>query len=371
MRVLYFSRDYTTHDYRFLSKLVQSPHEIWYLRLENGRIPYERRPLPEGIHHVEWQGGHQRVNNFQDWIRLLPDLERVICELQPELIHTVHIQSCGFMTAMLGFHPLLIMSCASDILVEADRDEFWRWLTCYTFDRSDMLICDSYVVKEKAQQMVNYSNERIVQFPWGVDLLKFSPGKDMLGIRIRLGWEPNFILVSTRRWELNYGIDTLLKAFHLTYCQNTNLRLILLGTGSLAQEVSEFINCNDLSDVIYAPGQISHIDLPNFFRAADAYVSCSHSDGSSISLLEAMAIGLPVVVSDIPSNREWVTHKKNGWLVPVGDAEALADVILEITKKPYYIQQMQIINQAISKQRADWDNNFQLLLDAYQKFEKK
>ena len=48
--------------------------------------------------------------------------------------------------------------------------------------------------------------------------------------------------------------------------------------------------------------------MPKWFRAADTYISCAQSDGTSVSLLEAMATGLPLIVTDIPSNREWVVE---------------------------------------------------------------
>jgi glycosyltransferase involved in cell wall biosynthesis len=58
------------------------------------------------------------------------------------------------------------------------------------------------------------------------------------------------------------------------------------------------------------------------------YISASHSDGTSISLLEAFATGTPVIVPDIPGNREWVTPGENGWLFPDGDVQALASTIM-------------------------------------------
>ena len=54
--------------------------------------------------------------------------------------------------------------------------------------------------------------------------------------------------------------------------------------------------------------------MPAYLNAADIYVSTSLSDGTSLSLLEAMACSLPVVVTDIPANKEWITDGHNGFL---------------------------------------------------------
>ena len=68
---------------------------------------------------------------------------------------------------------------------------------------------------------------------------------------------------------------------------------------------------------------------PAYYRSADLYLSASHSDGSSVSLMEALACGRPVLVSDIPGNREWLENSPAGWLFTDGDEDALADGILQ------------------------------------------
>jgi glycosyltransferase involved in cell wall biosynthesis len=65
-------------------------------------------------------------------------------------------------------------------------------------------------------------------------------------------------------------------------------------------------------------------DVEPYLRAADVFVLPSRDEGMSIALLEAMAVGLPAVASDIPGNRAVVEPGRTGWLVPVDDAAALA-----------------------------------------------
>ena len=57
MHLLYFSRDYTTHDHRFLNALAKSEHQVSYLRLERNSYAYEERALPPQIELIPWQGG--------------------------------------------------------------------------------------------------------------------------------------------------------------------------------------------------------------------------------------------------------------------------------------------------------------------------
>lgn len=104
MRILYFTRDYTTHDRRFLEKMAQSRHAIFFLRLEDDGIDYENRPLPDGIVPVIWQGGKSPARTPENWIRLMPDLSRVLNEVRPDLVHAGPVQSCAFMTVLVIAH---------------------------------------------------------------------------------------------------------------------------------------------------------------------------------------------------------------------------------------------------------------------------
>jgi glycosyltransferase involved in cell wall biosynthesis len=287
-------------------------------------------------------------------------------QLRPDLVHAGPVQSCGFMTAIADFHPFMIMSWGSDVLVDAETDDLSRWMTRYALQRSDMLLCDCDAVRSKVQDLVPYANDRVVQFPWGIDLQEFRPGKNSLGLRERPGWQDAFIVLSTRSWEPIYRIDMLVSAFAAAYVQNPKLRLILLGNGSMAPEINRLIQAHKLNDVVLRPGRTSQADMPQYFRAADLYLSCTASDGTSISLLEAMATGLPAVVTDGPGNREWVVPGEHGWLAPGEDPGAFARLIVDGASLPASArQQISRRNRGVAEARADWDHNFPQLLRAY------
>jgi glycosyltransferase involved in cell wall biosynthesis len=80
-----------------------------------------------------------------------------------------------------------------------------------------------------------------------------------------------------------------------------------------------------------------------------------------------MATGLPAVVTDIASNREWVTEDESGWLAPAGDAEEFAEKLLRAASlRPDELEAISCRNQRIVAERADWDKNFPSLLRLYE-----
>ena len=363
MKVLYFSRDYTPHDHRFLGALAQTPHTIYYLRLERQSRQLEDRPLPPQVEQVVWQGGRQPVG-WWDYPRLLADLRRVIRRLQPDVIHAGPIQSAAFLAALSGFHPLVSMSWGSDLLLDADRSAWMRWVTRFTLRRTTVLAADCRTVLEKAAQF-GFPPQRVVLFPWGVDLARFQPGRAD-AFRARRGWQDAFVVLSLRTWEPLYGVDVVARGFARAARQNPRLRLLLLGGGSQAGLIRSIFEQEGVQEQVFFGGQVNGDDLPQYYQAADLYVSASHSDGSSVSLMEALASGLPVLVSDIPSNREWITPGREGWLFADGDDRALSEGILRAAGQPEGLKEMRLAARRLAEERANWQVNFQRLLDAYQ-----
>ncbi|MEE4600326.1 MAG: hypothetical protein V2J65_03525, partial [Desulfobacteraceae bacterium] len=84
-RILYFSRDYTTHDHRFLSALAKTDYEVAFLRLERRGHPQEDRALPAEIQQIPWVGG-QAPATFKKGPKLLAGLRKVIRDFKPDLI---------------------------------------------------------------------------------------------------------------------------------------------------------------------------------------------------------------------------------------------------------------------------------------------
>jgi glycosyltransferase involved in cell wall biosynthesis len=365
-RVLYFSRDYTTHDHRFLSALARTEHQVFYLRLERARQAFEDRPLPPQIEIVEWAGGQAPVS-WRDGPGLLSSLKQALGRIQPDLVQAGPLQRCAFLAAASGFRPLVSMSWGYDLIQDARRNALWGWATRYTLKRSSAMVGDCDAIRRLA---VYYGmpDEHIVTFPWGVDLRHFSP-PETTGMRVTdhsaAAAQP-FVLLSVRNWEPIYGVDVIARAFVQAARQIPELQLVMLGNGSQASMLRQILRQGGVEERVHFPGQISQNDLPRFYRSADLYLSASHSDGTSISMLEALACGRPVLVSDIPGNREWITPGVEGWLFPDGDETALAEAIVQAASDRSRLEQMGKAARRLAEQRADWEKNFPQLFKAYE-----
>lgn len=353
-RILYFSRDYTTHDHRFLSALA-TEHQVYFLRLEKHPRQLEDRPLPPGVTIVPWAGGAGAAR-LSDGPRLLGDLRRVLRQVQPDLVQAGPIQRSAFLVALSGFTPLASMSWGYDLIHDARRNFLWRWATRFTLRRSRLMIGDCQAIRALARQY-GMRDEDMVIFPWGIDLEQFPYAPPPDGAA--------FTLLSTRSWEPIYGVDVIAQAFASAARQVPELHLVMLGGGSQANLLRTIFSQAGVLDRVHFPGQVSQADLPRFHRMANLYISASHSDGTSISLLEALATGRPALVSDIYGNREWVRPAETGWLFPDGDAGALSQAIVEAVHQRQKLLDMGRAARRLAEERADWRKNFPVLLNAY------
>ena len=358
MRILYLSGGYSPHDYRFLSAIAEAADRTYFGRLNTARV-YESRALPQGVEEVGWGKALDQDGQLTEAVE---SLKAVMDRVQPDLVHAGPIPSVAHYAAQSGFSPLISMSWGSDILVEAQTDPA-RSAARSTLSHSSLAFADCQIVKQELIAL-GMPADRIVVFPWGVELDHFSP-RTGSSVRAELGWEGQDVVLSTRSLEPHYGAAVVINGFIKAAAQNLEMRLLLLGRGSLQNRLQEKLTEAGMQDRVHFAGQIEHQQLPAYYRAADLYITASQSDGSSISLLEAMACGLPTLVSDIPGNREWVGEEEIGWLFPAGDSDWLSQGLLDAFSDPDRLAGMGEKARQVTQNRADWNHSVEVMLAAY------
>ncbi len=346
---------YSPHDHRFLSALAQTEHQIYFVQLEKA----DNAELPPQIELVDWEGGARdfRWRDVPSYARSLKD---VIAKIQPDILHAGPIQTVGLIAVLTKFKPLLMMSWGFDLMEDVYRNLWWKSITQYVLRNSTFFISDAQVTRDKAIKYGMNPNNTIV-FPWGVDLDHYSPTSDYRPTTNGL------TLFCNRSWEPRYGVDILAEAFVLVAKSKPETRLNLLAGGSQENRIREILEKGGVIDQVRFKGYIPQNELPRYYNEADVYISPSHVDGSSVSLMEAMACGLPCLVSDIPANKEWVTENENGWLFKDGSAESLAEKILHAIENRDTLNKIGANARRVAEERADWQKNFEKLLTAYER----
>ena len=167
------------------------------------------------------------------------------------------------------------------------------------------------------------SKDQIVHIPNGVELPRELAVPRRYGDAICVG---NFSQGAAHK-----GFDVLLRAWGMVHRQEAGVKLRLYGRGDPAVWKAFTIE-QGCEDSVVFEGETD--DIWTAHRRSGFIVVPSRREGLSNALLEAMASGLPSVVSDIPGNTAAVRNDQEGIVVPVGDAEALAEAILKLYRDP-------------------------------------
>lgn len=163
----------------------------------------------------------------------------------------------------------------------------------------------------------------LVTIPNGVDTTLFAP--------VPAGPKRTFTIVCVARLIERKGQHHLLEAFAgLRAGCAQPLRLTFVGTGDAEPRLRELAGSLQVSDAVTFKGFVSREQMPLVYREADVFVLPSQQEGMSIALLEAMASGLPVVVTDTGGTAELVTQGQNGEIVPWADVPALGAALHDL-----------------------------------------
>lgn len=362
MKILYFSLGYSTHDYRFLKSISDGGHVVYFVQLEGNQRQVESRSVPENVNQVIWKGGREPFT-WSKLPSLVMDFKRLLRDIKPDLVHAGPIQTCAFIAVLAGARTLLTMSWGFDLMDDVHKGWMWEFSTKYTLKRSTFFTSDANVTKDKAVAY-GMNLEKTIVFPWGVDLDHFKPSNEARP-------QDTFTLFCNRSWEERYGMDVLARAFVKVAQQKENVDLILLNGGSQGAKLRQIFQSGGVIDRVTFGGQISQTDLPRWYHMADLYISPSHVDGSSVSLMEALACGMPCLVSDIPANKEWVFENENGWLFRDGDSDHLAEKILAAMNQREKLPEIGRASRGEAEKRADWKKNAEALMQVYRSLVQK
>lgn len=178
-----------------------------------------------------------------------------------------------------------------------------------------------------------FSRQRIRVIPNGIELDRYAQVSDRDGLRRRLGLDPQRLYVTiVARFHPVKDHATLLTAFRTVAATRADVDLLLVGDGQLRDALEAQVAASGLVGRVRMVGVQSNV--PEWLNASDVFTLSSVSEAASITLLEAMACGLPAVVTAVGGNPELVREGRDGLLVPRGDAVAFASALLKLLAEP-------------------------------------
>lgn len=193
--------------------------------------------------------------------------------------------------------------------------------------------------------------QKLIQIPYGVDLKAFS---------VRAKADRTFRVLFVGEVSLQKGIPYLLEAVSMLKIKDMELVLI----GAITRESRAFIKKH--ARLLVRRGKVSHAAMPYQYSDASVFVLPSIQDGFGMVILEAMASGLPVIVSEHTAGRDVVREGIDGFVVPIRDPQAIAARLLSLYEDEPRRREM----GRAARQRAEefsWDRYGDHAVEAYQR----
>ncbi|MFM8272552.1 MAG: glycosyltransferase, partial [Gemmata sp.] len=178
-----------------------------------------------------------------------------------------------------------------------------------------------------------FAGARIEIIENGIDVDNYGPPADKELAKEDVGLEPDRrYLIHVARHHPVKDQATLIRGFALAAPALPGVDLLMVGDGPLRADLEALAVELRVPDRVHFLG--IRTDIPDLMRAADAFALTSLSEAASLTLLEAMASGLPAVVTAVGGNPEVVRHEREGLLFPRGDARACAGAIARLFRDP-------------------------------------
>lgn len=283
------------------------------------------------------------IQPFND-LKALFALIRIFKNERPRIIHT-HTSKAGILGRWAAFFAKIT------IIVHTPHGHvFWgyfdKWKTaCYILlERLTAKITDKIITltKQEKKDHLRFKiapDEKFTVIHSGIDLTAFpDAGINAPAMREKLGIPPEAFVVGTAgRLTPIKGQKYLLEAAAIISPQIPDIFFVFLGDGELAPELGKMVSSLGIKNVMFLGWRQ---DVPEVMSTFDIFVLPSLNEGMGKVLVEAMALGKPIVASDVGGIPDLVIHNHNGLLVPPADVEGLANSINVLLHDPIKRKEM-------------------------------
>jgi len=254
-------------------------------------------------------------------IKTFAELWKTLSEIKPDVVHT-HLHAAIYALPWFMFHRKsrsihTVHNMASMELGKAHRIlQGWAYRHLNTVP-----VAISHIIQQGIIKEYGLAPEKVPIIYNGIDIEKFSPKE-----QVKMQASCTLINVASLSKRKNQAL--LIEAFNLVLKQRADARLVFVGEGEEKSRLQSLAEKYKISDKVEFAGISS--EVREWLSKADIFVLCSLFEGLPLSVIEAMAVGLPVVVTEVGGVPDIVEDGVNGFLVPSGDAGSLSRAILKL-----------------------------------------
>ncbi len=279
-----------------------------------------------------------RSLNPIQWIIHYRKLKRWIRDLNPHLIHIHQINRLAYFAARAASKlriPIVSTSWGSDVLLMPKKNIFFKFITKRTLERSACITANSNQMIQAMKEIHGHDSKYRWQ-QYGIAEVPELQQKENL-------------VFSNRLHEKLYNIDQIIQYFVAFKKSHPSWKLIIAGSGKETENLRQLVNQYNAEDFIVFVGWLSPEENAMWYSKSKIYISIPQSDGTAISMLEALAHGCLPVLPNLPVTKEWIEDGKTG-VIQKENSNPLIDAITLLNSDFASVNREKIKTLAIRKE---------------------
>lgn len=348
--------------YDLSHRLIKDGHEVTVITYREGNTPYYEDDKGVKVHRVD--NYMINPNNFIDWImqmnfNMVTEANKIIAkEGNFDIIHAHDWLVASAAKTIKNSYNIPIV--ATIHATEAGRnsgihDETQRYINdtewMLTYEATEVIVNSNYM-KSEIQRLFGLPFEKINVVANGVNLNKFTGIDRDYTFRRRFAMDNEKIILFMGRLVNEKGVQHLIAAMPKILAGYHDAKLVIAGKGGMLDELRAEADALGLGDKVYFAGYLGGKDVERMYKAADISVFPSTYEPFGIVALEGMLAERPIVVSDAGGLGEIVEHRETGMKSYCGNANSIADSILELLYNP------ELYENIVRKAKAKVKNNY-------------
>lgn len=275
-------------------------------------------------------------------------VRRMIRALAPDVLHALHLTSYGFLAGLSGYQPSIVSVWGTDVLEAPSISPFHRWITRHALAKAGALTATGLRLAEATLPHAP-AGKPVAVVPYGVDLAQFAPAPREGRAVVTVG--------AVARLSPEKGLDDLLRAAALLREEGEPVDVLLAGDGPSRATLERMAADLGIAERVRFAGDVAHEDVPAVLQSLDIFAMPSTWEGFGVAAIEASAMELPVVASNIHGIPDVVLGGRTGILAPPRDPAAVAAAIRRLARDPSLRRAMGRAGRAYVEREYRWQDN--------------